>query len=237
MSEAQVLALSYYEFFFITIGGFLLLYFTFTSLAYYLFVVRKDWPQYQKKSYRPGQIKVEIKRSMVSIFTFGILALWTKWALTKGIYKLNFEFSWGLFCAELLGLFLWNEVYFYVVHRTFHLKALYKFHVDHHFSNVPSPFSAYSFHWSEGLALGAVMQFAMFFHDFQFYSLMLLPLMSILMNVLGHSNVDFFPQYSMNHILSFSKRHSEHHRVPHTNYGFFLPIIDLWLGTSKNDKS
>ncbi len=237
MSESEVLSLSYGQFFFITVIGFLVLYFTFTSLAYYLFVVRKDWQQYQKKPYRPGQIKVEIRRSMISILTFGILALWTKWALMNGIYRFNFNFSWGIFGLELLGLFLWNELYFYIVHRTFHIKQLYKFHIDHHFSHVPSPFSAYSFHWSEGLILGAVMQIAMLFHDFLFTSIMLLPLMSILMNVLGHSNVDFFPKYSINHILSFSKRHSEHHRVPHTNFGFFLPFIDLLMGTSNDDKS
>ena len=77
------------------------------------------------------------------------------------------------------------------------------------------------------------MPVIMCFHDFQFYALMTLPLMSIVMNVLGHSNVDFVPGQNMNHLLSFSKRHSQHHKIPHSNYGFFLPYFDIFFGTDQ----
>ena len=139
------------------------------------------------------------------------------------------------FLVEAFALFLWNEVYFYFIHRAFHNKALYKYHADHHFSHVPSPFSAYSFHWTEGILLGAVMPVIMCFHDFQLFSLLTLPLMSIAMNVLGHSNVDFFPAKPMDHLLSFSKRHSLHHKIPHANYGFLLPYFDQIFKTSRDD--
>jgi lathosterol oxidase len=236
MNLTKLLELSYLDFFVLTVLGFLGLYFFFTSVAYLIFVRQKSFTPYQEKTFRPGQIKVEIQRSMVSILMFGLTAFWMRWALENGVYHLQFSFSWGLFAGEVFGLFLWNELYFYLVHRCYHLKPFYKFHLDHHYSTVPSPFSAYSFHWSEGLLLGAVMPFAMFFHDFQFVSILLLPLMSILMNVLGHSNVDFFPKLPMKHLLSFSKRHSEHHRMPHKNFGFFLPFLDQWFGTSSESR-
>lgn len=229
-----VLQLNHWQFFTISFVGFSVLYFSFCSLSYFVFC-NKKWSKVQNKEYRPGQIAIEIKRSFMSIFMFSLLAIVLCEGLKSGVYRYNFEFSWITFFIETIVLFFWNEIYFYVFHRLFHLKWIYKYHLDHHYSYVPSPFSAYSFHWSEGLVLGAVMPVVMLFHDFQFYSIMVLPAMSILMNVLGHSNIDFFPQAKQKSILSFSKRHSLHHKIPHSNYGFFLPWFDQLFGTIAKD--
>lgn len=227
--------LNHLNLFLLTIVSFTLLYFAFTTAAYYLLVKNPRFQQYQKKAYRPGQIRTEIKRSMVSILMFGILSLFVCEGLRRGVFKVNTELSWTAVSLEALLLFFWNEAHFYVIHRAFHLKRLYKYHADHHYSHVPSPFSAYSFHWSEGFLLGAVMPIAMLFHDFQFMSLMLLPVMSIIMNVMGHSNLDLFPSKPIGSIWSFSKRHSLHHKIPHANFGFFLPHVDRMFGTAKHD--
>lgn len=223
--------LSYLDFFGITVVSFLLLYFSFSMIAYKIFVKRHYFKSYQEKSFRPGQIGIEVERSMMSILIFGLLSFWICWGLRQGIYGFNYEFEIKKFALEVVALFFWNEIYFYAVHRSFHLKPLYKWHAYHHYASVPSPFSAYSFHWTEALALGAVMPVVMFFHDFQLYALLTLPVMSIFLNVLGHSNVDFFPKMSMDHLLSFSKRHSQHHKNPHKNFGFFLPYLDKLFGT------
>lgn len=235
MIEQLVLQLNHWQFFLISFIGFSVLYFSFCSLSYYVFCVKKLWPKVQDKEFRAGQIKTEIKRSFMSIFMFSLLAIALCEGLKRGIYKYDFNFTAQTFLIEVVILFFWNEIYFYAFHRLFHLKSLYKYHVDHHYSFVPSPFSAYSFHWSEGLILGAVMPIVMLFHDFQFYSIMVLPAMSISMNVLGHSNVDFFPKASQGSLLSFSKRHSLHHKIPHSNYGFFLPWFDQIFGTVAKD--
>lgn len=229
----KVLSIGQLGFFAMTVGSFLFLYFGFTISAYYLFTKGTRFKLYQQKAFRTDQIKTEIKRSMVSIFMFGLLSFPMYQGLKNGFLKIDFEFTWLRFFLETIALFFWNEIYFYVNHRIFHLKMFYKWHADHHYSHVPSPFSAYSFHWSEGLILGAVMPVIMCFYDFQLYALLTLPLMSIAMNVLGHSNVDFFPQQDMNSFYSFSKRHSQHHKIPHTNYGFFLPYFDILFKTDK----
>ncbi len=156
-------------------------------------------------------------------------------ALKSGFFKILFQFDPVVFFNETLILFLWNEIYFYGIHRIFYLRGLYKFRRHHHFSNVPTPFSAYSFHWSEGFLLGAVMPIVMCFHHFQIASLLALPLMSIVLNVLGHSNINFFPKYSFKNLLSFSKRHSRHHQIPHSNFGFFLPYLDQIFKTTGTD--
>ncbi len=233
----SILSFGVFGFFIATTGSFLILYFLFTVPAYYIFTKNGYFPLYQKKAFKNNQISVEIKRSMVSILMFGLLSIPLFQGLKSGFLIIKFDFSWFSFIVESVVLFFWNEIYFYIIHRTFHLKIFYKYHFDHHYSNIPSPFSAYSFHWSEGLLLGAVMPLIMCFYDFQLYSLMTLPLMSILMNVLGHSNVDFYPDKPMKSLLSFSKRHSLHHKVPHTNYGFFLPYFDIIFRTIDADES
>lgn len=229
--EAIFLSLGRFEFFLLTVSSFVFLYFFFSTSAYFFFTKGEVFKRYQTKAFRPNQIATEIKRSMVSILMFGLLSFLMYEGIQTGFYKIKFEFNWLVFLIEFIALFLWNEVYFYTIHRIFHFKIFYKYHVDHHYSHVPSPFSAYSFHWSEGLLLGAVMPVIMCFHDFQVLSLASLPLMSIIMNVLGHSNVDFFPEKHMNNLLSFSKRHSLHHKIPHSNFGFFLPYFDRFFKT------
>ncbi len=224
------------EFFFMTVLSFLFLYFSFTLGAYFLFTKKNYFRRYQEKEFRSNQIQTEIRRSMVSILMFGLLSFALFEGLRSGFLKIKFEFSWPFFIAESFCLFLWNEIYFYGAHRLFHRKELYRYHAHHHYSHIPSPFSAYSFHWSEGLLLGAVMPVIMCFYDFQILSLLTLPLMSIAMNVLGHSNVDFFPNKTMDHLLSFSKRHSQHHKMPHSYFGFFLPHFDRWLNTDKAER-
>lgn len=233
--EEKFLLLNRFEFFLLTVSSFAFLYFGFTIGAYFLFTKRDFFKRYQTKPFRTNQIQTEIKRSLVSIFMFGLMSFVMYEGIHSGFYKIKFEFDILTFLVEAIALFLWNEVYFYAVHRTFHFKSLYKYHADHHYSHVPSPFSAYSFHWSEGILLGAVMPVIMCFYNFQLLSLLSLPLMSIVMNVLGHSNVDFFPEKEMGHWLSFSKRHSLHHKIPHSNFGFLLPCLDRILKTDGSD--
>jgi len=225
--EKIISGLNHLHFFLISLFGFSFLYFTFSTLSYFIIQKQKLFSAVQHKSFRPGQIKNEILRSFLSIIMFSVLALWMCQALKSGIYKFVYDFNVLTYLIEVVTLFFWNEIYFFVVHKLFHTKQLYKYHLDHHYSFVPSPFSAYSFHWSEGLLLGAVMPVIMFFHDFQFYAIMTLPIMSIVLNALGHSNLDFFPKAGINSLLSFSKRHSLHHQNPHKHFGFFLPWLDM----------
>jgi sterol desaturase/sphingolipid hydroxylase (fatty acid hydroxylase superfamily) len=234
MAEA-IAHVTHLQLFLTTVISFAFLYVLFTTTAYYFLVRQNKIPKYQNKPYRPGQIRKEIRQSIVSILMFGVLSLWVCEGLHRGFFKIHTEFSWSVLGFEILLLFFWNEIHFYIAHRIFHLKPFYKYHAPHHYSHIPSPFAAYSFHWSEGLVLGAVMPTAMMFHDFQFMSLMVLPLMSIVMNVLAHTNLDFFPDKPLWSLWNFAKRHSSHHKIVHANFGFFLPFLDQLFGTHQYD--
>ena len=156
INESALLSLTLLDFFIITVVSFSVLYFLFTTLTFYVFK-SNYFVKYQTKEFRTGQVKTEIKRSFVSILMFGVLSVPMYYGLQSGFLKIKFEFAWHVLVLEALFLFFWNEFHFYSIHRIFHLKPFYKYHADHHYSHVPSPFSAYSFHWSEGILLGAVM--------------------------------------------------------------------------------
>lgn len=174
----------------------------------------------------------EITYSLVSIVVFGLLGVLTKLLIDYKIITVIWEVNWLLFPIEIILLFLWNELHFYIIHRLLHTKWLYrKVHVIHHRSIPPTPFSTYSFHYLEALMLGSVMIMAMLMYSFSFLALVLLPIMSILLNVMGHFNYDIFPNKSLEHILSFSRRHSLHHSDVNGNFGFLLPHFDQLLKT------
>jgi lathosterol oxidase len=73
------------------------------------------------------------------------------------------------------------------------------------------------------------------FHAFSVPTLLLFPLVSLVMNNLGHMNYDLVPGHGTGHPLAASRRHEQHHRHVTGNYGFLLPVLDRWLGTELAD--
>ena len=128
-------------------------------------------------------------------------------------------------------LLIWNDVHFWINHRLLHTRLLGRFHGDHHRSIVTTPWSTYSFHPIEALMLGNVILLPMVVHDFSFWSLASVPVLSLLLNVIGHSNYDFFPRVSDTHALAASRRHHLHHARPNGNYGFALAFMDRLMRT------
>jgi sterol desaturase/sphingolipid hydroxylase (fatty acid hydroxylase superfamily) len=140
--------------------------------------------------------------------------------------------SAGGVALELVFLVLWNDVHFYAVHRLLHARWLFqRVHREHHRAIRPTPFSTYAMHPIEAALLGSVMVMVQPFHAFSVPTLLLFPLVSLLMNNLGHMNWDLVPGRSVWHPLAATRRHERHHRHVTGNYGFLLPVLDRWLGT------
>ena len=86
--------------------------------------------------------------------------------------------------------------------------------------------------------LGNIILLPMLVHDFYFWSLASVPVLSLILNLIGHSNYDFFPSVSDTHPLAASRRHHLHHARPAGNYGFALAFMDQIMGTRvKTDSS
>lgn len=170
----------------------------------------------------------EIKRSLVSVFIFALQTIILQQLYQHGYMQINLTDTKTVW-LEILILFLWNEVHFYIIHWLLHRKFLFKrVHFIHHQSFTPTPFSTYSFHWAEAFLLGTVIFVPVLLYDFHLYSILALPVMSLLLNVFGHWNYDLFASNkTRNSILDFSYRHSFHHQKVKGNYGFLLPFIDM----------
>jgi len=216
---------------------FLLFYFSLASITF--FSVRslnhKGWLQLVNlKTLLPGQIATEIRLSFLSILIFGFYAVLVWRGNLNSWWSIGFDFHWGIFLIEVIALFLWNELHFFISHRLLHIPFLFrKIHFIHHRSTRPTSFSAFSMHWVEAIILGSVMPMALIFFDFSIYGLFSLPVMSLVLNVLGHSNANVSPKITG---LSFSLRHSLHHSKVTANYGFALPTFDKLIGSNTNEK-
>ncbi|HST43999.1 MAG TPA: sterol desaturase family protein, partial [Luteimonas sp.] len=180
---------------------------------------------------RGGQLSREIGRSMVSVLIFGVGAILPWWLLRHGWATLAPAAGAPRIAAEIVALLVWNDIHFYANHRLLHTRLLRRFHVAHHRSVVPTPFSTYSFHPLEAVLLGNVIVLPMLVHDFSFAALLALPIASLVLNTLGHSNYDYAPSVGDAHWLAAGRRHGLHHAHGHGNYGFLFGFMDRWLGT------
>jgi sterol desaturase/sphingolipid hydroxylase (fatty acid hydroxylase superfamily) len=222
---------TYYKIFFGSVAGFLLGYFALASGTFLFSKLGMKIGFLKPVGDLPivkGQITREITLSVVSIFIFGYHAVLVWYGYRQGWYEIVWDASLWVICLEVIALFFWNELHFFLSHRLLHTPLLFRnVHYQHHLSRRPTPFAAFSFHWIEALLLGAVMNIAVFFYDFSIYGLLSLPIMSLIFNVTGHSYMRFSDRTS---IFSFSTRHSAHHFKTNINFGFAITTFDRLLG-------
>ena len=178
-----------------------------------------------------GQLRREFAASASSILIFGC-GLIVPWGLLRtGWAQLAADPPAWRVLVEIVALFFWNELHFYVNHRLLHTRWLRRFHAMHHRSHVATPFSTYAFHPVEALMLGSVPLIPMLLHDFSFAALLALPVFSVMLNNLGHSNYEASRHAPARGWLGASRRHHLHHACYQGNYGFLLEIFDRWAGT------
>jgi Delta7-sterol 5-desaturase len=178
----------------------------------------------------PGQVAREWRQSAVSIVIFGVglLLPWTM--VVRGWAEVHPSNPPLRVALELLALLVWNDIHFYAVHRVLHQPALLRtVHAAHHQSIVTTPWSTYAFHPVEALLLGSVLLPPMLVWSFTPLALVLLPVLSLSYNVVGHSN--FSPLPKRWRWLSNAQDHHLHHACHRGNYGFLFTFIDRWLGT------
>ena len=198
-----------------------------------LYLLTRRVAQTRQATLRPllvGQMRREVQSSFVSILMFALLGGVTAWGLQQDILSVTGNVSRVTWVLEVLVLYLWNELHFFLCHRLLHWKPLYKtVHIEHHRTITVTPLACWRFHFLEALLLGSVMPLIMLVHDFSVWSLLMLPILSLFWNVVGHSNL---VSASGNGWLSHaSRRHALHHTRFHGNYGFSVVWLDRWLNS------
>lgn len=181
------------------------------------------------------QFTTELNNSMRSIALFGLGMIVPWWLIHNGFASIIAKAIVMQIALECVILILWNDLHFYIVHRLLHTNFkwlnLKSAHVTHHKSIAATPFAAYSMSATEALMLGSVMPIAMLVWDFSAFALLFLPVWSIAINALAHSNCDLFPNAPQRSYLNLVKHHQSHHSHYHGNYSFFFWPLDAYLGT------
>ena len=181
----------------------------------------------------PTQIRTELTQSLRSVVLFGIGML-VPWLMIRyDLTKVTLKTNTSIILLEFVLLILWNDLHFYAVHRLLHSKLKWA-HLTHHQSVLATPFTAYSMSITEALLLGSVMPLAMLAHHFSLISLVLLPIWSVSINALAHSNCNLFSTASEHSLFSLVRHHQSHHSRYHGNYSFLFNQLDRWFGTARS---
>jgi len=232
---ADIVFATWYNAFIAMFLFFNLIYWSFSFFAIVIFRYferRNQLSKVDNHSMYPGQIKTEIFQSMRSIVVFSLQGIIIQQGIVNSWLSVGTILSWWVL-PQIFILFLWNEVHFYLCHLLLHTKFMMRnIHHVHHHSKEPTVYATFSFHWIEAFLLGTVIFLPLILYPFHLLALLSLPLMSLLINLLGHSNYDLFSKRDAKNVLKFSYRHSIHHKRGKGNLGFLLPWLDQLFNTT-----
>lgn len=132
------------------------------------------------------------------------------------------------------------DTWFYWTHRFMHLPKFYKFfHMEHHRSHSPTPFTAYSFSPSEAVLVYLfvpVFWIIVPMHSTAFIASMLIQTSR---NALAHCGYEVFPRGWTRipglNIFTTVTHHDLHHERSHGNYAFYFTFWDKLMGTEDPD--
>lgn len=185
------------------------------------------------------QIRHEIVHALLTqgIFLVMGVGLWQLQRLGFTQIQTGPVQSWSLFLLQFFLMQLPHDAYFYWTHRAMHeLRWLRPFHHDHHRSQPPTPFAAYSFHPVEAVIHGLFWYLVAFlipihvFWLFAFYAFM------SYINMWGHTGYEFWHkdllEKPIQRILNTPTHHNLHHKYHNKNFGIYYNFWDTLCGTN-----
>jgi len=189
------------------------------------------------------QLRRELLYSASTVLTFMFMGVFVYEGAAQGWFRFYSDinqYGWGYLVFSFVMLAIFHDAYFYWTHRLMHHPKLFKhFHVIHHRSMNPTPFTAYSFNITEAAVNFMVIPlFALMvpLHDVTTIAYMWF---MILRNAIGHSGYELMPKGWTRHpILGLSTtitHHDMHHEKMTGNYALYFTWWDRWMGTEHKD--
>lgn len=189
------------------------------------------------------QIKMELLYSLRTIFVFVTLDIIVFDFAQAGVFKQyqdisEYGIAWFLFSIAFMVVL--HDTYFYWAHRAMHHTKLYKrFHLTHHRSHNPTPFTAYSFAIGEAVVMYAFIPTMLLIIPLHESALASVLLIMIFKNAIGHCGYELFPKNTLSHPilkhLTTVTHHDMHHEKASGNFGFYFTWWDKWMGTEHVD--
>jgi Delta7-sterol 5-desaturase len=185
------------------------------------------------------QIAFEVKKTLVMLIVSSPVTLAVSLLYASGYTQLTLDASaigWPMIAATLVGLLIFNDAWFYFWHRLLHHPKLFRHvHAVHHKSVDVNPFSSYSFHWFEGLILGAWILPVALVVPLYLPMLGVLHGIGLLNNIMSHLGYEFLPRRLLRvpllRWINTSTFHNLHHTSFRGNYALMFRFWDRMLGT------
>lgn len=201
--------------------------------------IRKPMP----KILRNKQIVREVRNSTLTVIVFvfcfsvtnQIMETFYGGSMFK-IYSDVSEYGWPYL---LFSIVLWSivlDTYFYWTHRFMHMKRFYRFfHLTHHRSHNPTPFTAYSFAPPEAALVYAFAPIFFILVPMHHNAFIAAILIQIIRNAMAHCGYELFPRGCAEHpilgIFATVTHHDLHHEKSGGNYAFYFTFWDRVMGT------
>jgi len=226
--------------------GALLLYFSCSTLTFFLFY-RRDPKRSEQRgddklpdgSYaRPNsawwredakQIRAEIWTSVWSLGVMATMVAPLELLMMNGhgyVYHSIDDYGWAYLVLSPIFFIAFTDSLIYWIHRGLHWGPVYKLHKLHHRFKETTPFSAFSFHPIDGWAQG--LPYHIFVMLFPMHNIMY----TISVGVVGMWTINIHDRVTFN---LWGVNGAAHHTVHHTkfnyNYGQYFTFWDRIFGT------
>ena len=188
---------------------------------------------------KPRQMMIEFLVSLRSIFVYSLIGIAIEYMARAGFYPLSaLSAGWGpvWFVISLLLMIVGHDAYFYWVHRLIHHpKRFRKYHLRHHLSHNPSPFTAYSFNLREAALMGLFAAVWPLIVPTPWAVIPVWLLHQLVRNTIGHSGYELMPAGREGRPLfdwvTSVTHHDLHHAYSKYNFGLYFTWWDRWMGT------
>lgn len=205
----------------------------FYGIFYIWFRKKFEVRKINRKSYKKGQFRSEIRYSLISSLLFSLagcltLILWQK-GDTK-VYSATDLYGWWYLGVSLLVYMVLQETYYYWLHRWMHQPAVFKLvHRVHHDSHIASPFTAFSFHPLEAILQALVLPLLLLIIPIHYGVLLFLLVIMTFSSVINHLDIEIYPKNSYKFWSKWvigATHHSIHHQYYKYNYGLYFTFWD-----------
>jgi Delta7-sterol 5-desaturase len=222
-------------------------YFIISGLAFIPFYIimkgRFEKEKIQSKIAGKKDFYREIKDSFSTMIIFGInggILIGSPLREYTQIYYEISDFGWLYLVLTVPLALIIHDTYFYWTHKWLHSKKLYKkYHLTHHLSINPTPWTSYTFGWVEGMVQGGIIFVLVFLIPMHTYAIFAFTLTAFVINVYGHLGYEIAPlglrNTSIFSWIGTSTYHNMHHSKFNGNFGLYFRWWDKWMGTELKD--
>ena len=185
------------------------------------------------------QVRMELINSFRTILIFVALDIFIFDLAESGVFRFYddiADFGPIYYWASIALAIIFHDAYFYWTHRAMHHSKLYKrFHLTHHRSHNPTPFTAYSFAAGEAVVEYGYVPLMLLVLPLHQSALAIILMIMIFKNALGHSGYEVFPRGATTHWfwkhMTTVTHHDMHHEKAGGNFALYFTWWDKLMGT------